>query len=167
MDVTSMFSGLRISASGMRAQRIRQNVITSNLANAETTRTPEGGAYRREFVIFEADGVESLGDVSSSTGIGGTTTNSRHIPISNTHRSLSELGIGRGVKVAEVRKSEGELPKVYRPGHPDADENGYVEMPDVNTIEEMADMISATRAYEANITAFNATKGMLNEALNI
>jgi flagellar basal-body rod protein FlgC len=167
MGVNSMFSGLHISASGMRAQRIRQNVITSNLANVETTRTPEGGAYRREFAVFAADEEYTLGVNNQESGLGGTTTNNGHMKISNSRNSLNELGIGRGVKVSEIRKDSGPLKLVYNPSHPDSNKEGYVEMPNINMVEEMANMISATRAYEANTTAFNATKAMLNEALQI
>ncbi len=167
MSINSMFSGLHISASGMKAQRIRQNVITSNLANAETTRTAEGGAYRREFAVFAADQAYSIETGSQETGLGGVSTQSGHMKISDTRSVLNELGMGRGVKVTEIRKEMGPLKTVYNPSHPDANEEGFVEMPNVNMVEEMAEMIAATRAYEANATAFNATKSMLNEALNI
>ncbi len=161
-----IFGGLHISASGMRAQRIRQNVITANLANAETTRTSEGGPYRRQFVVFEADQSETLSGSGRERGLSGNATNSGHITIPGDRFSLETLRIGTGVHVAEIREDDREVQLVYKPSHPDADVNGYLAMPNVNVVEEMADMISATRAYEANVTAFNATKSMLMEAIN-
>ena len=167
MNVQGMFGGLHISATGMRAQRVRQNVITSNLANAETTRTTEGGPYRREFAVFEADESERLVKSTSESSLEGFSTNGNHMRISGNRQALNSLKLGSGVHVAEVRKDEREPMMVYKPGHPDADESGYVAMPNINIVEEMADMISATRAYEANVTAFNATKSMLLDAVNM
>ncbi len=167
MSINSMFSGLHISASGMRAQRIKQNTITSNLANAETTRTPEGGPYRREFAIFKAHGPVTATTMRQSTTIGGSSTHSDHISIKNSKSSLENLRTGMGVEVAEIRKDSRPPKLIHNPSHPDANEEGYVEMPNVNVVEEMAEMISASRAYEANVTAFNATKSMLSEALKL
>jgi len=162
-----VFGGLNISASGMRAQRVRQNVITSNLANAETTRTTEGGPYKRQFVVFEADGVETLSGSGRERGLGGVTTKSNHMGIPGDRFMLENLRIGSGVRVGEIRSDSREPQLIHQPDHPDADANGYVAMPNVNIVEEMADMISATRAYEANVTAFNATKTMLLDAVNM
>jgi len=162
-----IFGGLHISASGMRAQRIKQNVITSNLANAETTRTSEGGPYRRQFVVFEADQAETLSGSGRERGLAGTTTRSGHLDIPGDRFTLESLRLGAGVHVAEIGKDEREPQLMFQPNHPDADAEGYVAMPNVNVVEEMADMISATRAYEANVTAFNATKQMLLQAVNM
>ncbi len=123
-----------VSASGLAAQRRRLDTIAENLANAETTRTPEGGPYQRKQVIF-AEALDAAGN--------------------------------SGVEIAEVANDPNPGRKVYQPGHPDADAEGYVELPNVNVMEEMADMISATRSYEANVTALNATKGMVRKALDI
>ncbi|MDR0308212.1 MAG: flagellar basal body rod protein FlgC [Chitinispirillales bacterium] len=164
--VGKVFSGLEISASGMRAQRIRQTAISSNLANAETTRTAEGGPYRRQFVLFEAQ--SNLRDtriLNREKALGGTETRANHLPIPRSDFPRDERFFGRGVEVAEIR-SDSRPPRLeYDPGHPDADENGYVAMPNINVIEEMTDMIAASRAYEANVTAFNALKTMLLQSL--
>jgi flagellar basal-body rod protein FlgC len=164
--VGGIFTGLEISASGMRAQRIRQNTISSNLANAETTRTAEGGPYRRQYVTLEAQSNKRDTRILNPTvALHGITTHSNHIPIPSSNFPRDERFFGRGVEVMEIR-SDSRPPRLeYDPGHPDADEDGYVAMPNVNVIEEMTDMISATRAYEANSTAFNAIKGMLTQAL--
>ncbi len=167
MSMNGIFGGLHISSSGMRAQRIKQNVITSNLANAETTRTSEGGPYRRQFVVFEADQAETLSGSGRERGLAGTTTKSGHLDIPGDRFTLESLRLGSGVQVAEIRKDEREPQLMFQPNHPDADAEGYVAMPNVNVVEEMADMISATRAYEANVTAFNATKSMLLQAVNM
>ena len=140
------FNSLNISASGLTAQRIRMNVISSNLANAQTTRTPQGGPYKRRDVVFGA------------------------IPLRSSFREVFRDALDRGV--AEVRVmdivTEGGPPKmVYNPGHPDADDSGYVTMPNVNVIEEMVNMLSASRSYEANVTAIQSAKGMALKALEI
>jgi len=160
-DINGLFSAMRISASGMRAQRIKQGVITSNLANAETTRTPEGGPYKREFVVFESDGRDSMTGLREEKGLSTTATNQNHAVIPSRRYSLYDLEAGQGVRVAEIRKDSKEARMQYDPSHPDANEEGYVALPNINVIEEMTDMINATRAYEANVTAFNATKQMM------
>ena len=167
MGMNGIFGGLHISASGMRSQRIKQNVITSNLANAETTRTADGGPYRRQFVVFEADQAESLSSSGRERGLAGNTTKSGHMAIPGDRFTLESLRLGSGVNVGEIRQDEREPQLIHQPDHPDADAEGYVAMPNVNIVEEMADMISATRAYEANVTAFNATKSMLLDAVNM
>ncbi|MFQ5559129.1 MAG: flagellar basal body rod protein FlgC [Nitrospinota bacterium] len=136
---------LKISSSGMSAQRKRMNHIASNLANMETTRTAEGGPYKRKDVVFKAEPVTPFG------------------------RSL-EASMGREGSVVTVEKVvEDQNPprKVYRPNHPDADREGYVAMPNVNQMEEMVDMISATRSYEANAAVVKASKSMALKALEI
>lgn len=168
MSVNAIFSGLKISSSGMRAQRLRQNAISSNLANAETTRTPEGGPYRRQFVVFTADSerknVRMLNDVPTISGVA---TKENHMPMPGTEFPDQDNFFGRGVSVSEIREDSREPKRVYDPANPDADEDGYVAMPNVNIIEEMTDMIAATRAYEANVTAFNAVKSMLMQGLQL
>lgn len=165
MSLSGLFSGLDISASGLRAQRLRQNAISSNLANVETTRTPEGGPYRRQFAVFEADSDKSdTRLLNEEPALHGRTTSEGHLPIPASNYPRDSRFFGKGVRIAEIREDSRPPKLVHNPSHPDADENGYVAMPNVNVIEEMADMISATRAYEANVTAFNATKGMLSQA---
>jgi len=168
MAMVGLFSGLNISATGLRAQRVRQNVIASNIANVETTRTVNGGPYRRQHVILEADPQEfDQFLVKEENKIRGTKTEPGHIRIPQPEWPIAREHIGSGVKVQEIREDEGPDKLVYNPDHPDADDNGYVHMPNVNVVEEMVDMITATRAYEANTTAFNSTKAMLMKALDL
>ncbi len=143
MDIEQAFS---VSASALDAQRSRLNLISSNIANAESTRTLEGGPYRRRDVVF-------------------TTT-----PFKSTLEGLSESKaseVFQGVQVTDVVLDPRPLRKAYEPQHPDADPEGYVLYPNVNPLEETANMMSALRAYEANVTAFNATKSMMLKALEI
>jgi flagellar basal-body rod protein FlgC len=168
MPMSGIFSGLEISASGMRAQRIRQNAISSNLANAETSRTADGGPYRRQFVVFTADSDQrDIRLLNKESSLQGAQTEGGHLPIPPANFPRDERFFGNGVSVAEIREDSRPPKMVYDPAHPDADENGYVAMPNVNIIEEMTDMIAATRAYEANVTAFNATKSMAMQALQL
>ena len=168
MPLAGIFSGLNISASGMRAERVRQNTIASNLANAETTRTDEGGPYRRQFVVFEAESDRrDVRLLNKEPGLQGRATDEEHLPIPPSDFPRDERFFGNGVTVSEIREDSRPPRMVYDPAHPDADEKGYVAMPNVNVVQEMTDMISATRAYEANVTAFNATKSMMMQALQL
>ncbi|NLE02467.1 MAG: flagellar basal body rod protein FlgC [Fibrobacter sp.] len=168
MALSGIFSGLEISASGMRAQRIRQNAISSNLANAETTRTEDGGPYRRRFVVFTSGSDKrDVRILNKEQNLSGVSTDGNHIPIPAGNFPRDERFFGAGVNVSEIREDSRPSRMVYDPSHPDADEKGYVAMPNINVIEEMTDMISATRAYEANVTAFNAMKSMYQQALQI
>jgi flagellar basal-body rod protein FlgC len=142
------FNSLEIGASGLTAQRLRMDTISQNIANVNTTRTENGTAYRRRMVVFEEKSP--------------TTPFSDYLSASSKQRL-----IGNGVRVARIIEDSTPLKKVYDPGHPDADKEGYVEMPNVDVITEMVNMISATRAYEANVTSINATKGMAMKALEI
>ncbi len=142
----NVFSAMNISATGMTAQRTRLDVISQNIANVNTTRDADGNVYRRKSVIFEEKNYVSFHD----TLIHATGT------------------LGKGVKISEIFEDtteEGKL--VYDPSHPDANEDGYVMYPNVNTVTEMTDMIDASRSYEANVTAFNASKSMELKALDI
>ena len=139
---------LNVSASGMTAERLRMDVIANNLANANTTRTDEGGPYRRKMVIFAPGGGDSFADaLAGAQGDGGSA--------------------GSGVQVQGIVPDNSPLKRIYEPGHPDADAQGYVSMPNVDTVTEMVDMMSATRAYEADVTAVNAVKAMAQKALDI
>jgi len=168
MSLIGMFQGLNISASALRAQRIRQNVIASNLANAETTRTPEGGPYQRQVVVLK----ENLQDPEQRFVFGpekmrGFTSQESHIPIPEPGFPISKDKIGSGVEVASI-EGDGSTPRlIYDPSHPDANEQGYVAMPNINPVQEMTDLISATRSYEASVTAMNAAKSMLMKALEL
>lgn len=137
---------LEISASGLTAERVRMDTISENLANINTTRTAEGGAYHRKHVLFGA--VQGEGGRPSFAS------------------SLRKASQGGGVRVLSVEPDKEPLKKVYDPSHPDA-VNGYVEMPNVEPVMEMVDLISATRAYDANVTAMGAAKQMQQKALEI
>ncbi len=168
MGMMDMFSGLSISASALRAQRMRQNVISSNLANAETTRTKEGGPYKRQFVILR----ENIADPEKRFVFGpdkmqGFTTHENHIAIPAPGLPLDKDHVGSGVEIASIEQDQTPAKLVYDPSHPDANAQGYVAMPNVNVVQEMTDMITATRSYEASVTAMNSTKTMLMKALDI
>ena len=146
----SMFSAFNISASGLTAQRYRMDVISENVANASTTRTGDGTPYRRKVVTFEEKG----GQTSFSRVLG--------------NAAYSHGYTGQGVKVTGVYEDYStEMNMVYDPSHPDADENGYVSYPNVNIVTEMTNLIDASRAYEANATALNASKSIALQGLQI
>ena len=168
MGMIGLFSSLNISATGLRAQRVRQNVIASNLANAETTRTSEGGPYKKQTVVFQADPKEfDQRFIFGPDQLRGHTTKTNHMRIPDGEFPIKNEYIGSGVKVAAIVKDESPARLIYDPTHPDSNEQGYVAMPNVNVIQEMTDMISATRAYEASAPAFNSSKSMLMRALDL
>ncbi len=140
----NIFTTFDIAASGLSAQRTRLNTISSNLANAETTSTPEGGPYKKKSVIFQSEPVSFKNQLNT---------------VMNRH--------AEGVKVAKIIEDNDPPQQIYNPAHPDADENGYVAMPNVNVLKEMVDMMSATRSYEANTTAIKSAKRMALKALDI
>lgn len=141
MEIGSPFA---VSASGLSAQRARLQVIAGNLANAETTRTPEGGPYRRRDVVLQA--------VEPQVGFDDV---------------LDASAQAQGVEVAGLEIDQAPPRLVFEPGHPDANPAGYVAYPNVNVVAEMTDLMAATRAYEANVTAMTATRKMLEAALEI
>lgn len=132
-----IFRAMQISASGLTAERFRLDLIANNIANVHTTRTEQGGPFRRKAAVF----AESLQD--------------------------ARRGLGGGVRVAQVLADRTPPRLVFEPEHPDADADGYVAYPNINMVQEMVDMITATRAYEANVTALNASKSMFLRALEI
>ena len=140
------FDAINTSSAALSAQRLRMNLISGNLANINTTRTREGGPYRRKEAIFAAQAL---------------TRPFSEILADRQNKHLST------VKVADVVEDQNPPVMKYDPGHPDADENGYVAMPNINLVEEMVNMISASRGYEANITALKAAKDMALRALEI
>jgi flagellar basal-body rod protein FlgC len=140
----SLFGGLEISASALTAERLRMNVTAENLANAQTTRGADGQPYRRKEVVLQ-EGAGSFG-ASLSSAMGGGSA---------------------GVQVAAIVEDATPLKRIHDPGHPDADADGYVEMPNVDTVTEMVDLISAQRAYEANVTAMQAAKQMFSKTLEL
>lgn len=142
-----LFQSFNISASGMTAERFRTDIIAENIANVKSTSTPEGGPYRRKIVTFSEREVT---------------------PFSQIYSASKNALVGNGVKVTRVKEDyETDFIKEYDPSNPDADENGYVSYPNVNTVTEMTDLIDATRAYEANVTAFNASKTMAEKGLSV
>jgi flagellar basal-body rod protein FlgC len=168
MSLIGLFSGINISASGLRAQRVKQNIIATNLANAETTRTKDGGPYKRQSVVLESDPNEfDYRLVFGPEHMQGRITKKEHMAIPKPDFPIITEKIGSGVKVAAIQEDKEPPRLVYDPTHPDANAEGYVAMPNVNVVQEMTDMITATRAYEANVTALGATKGMLMKALEI
>src|SRR5476649_2396691 len=142
----SLFSALSVSASGMAAQRTRAELLTENLANSETTRTPEGGPYRRKDAVFSsAPQTSPFGAVFQT-----------------------EMGDGvTGVSVSDVVEDMSEPEKRYIPGHPDADKDGYVAFPKVNPAEDMVDLMGAARGYQANVSAISAVKDMIQRSIGL
>ncbi|SKA72697.1 flagellar basal-body rod protein FlgC [Clostridium sp. USBA 49] len=138
------FSALRISASGLAAERLRMDTIASNIANVSTTRGENGQPYRRKIAVFKENFNKEL---NKNTG--------------SVENNLL------GVKAVGIEEDDSPFKKVYDPSHPDADNDGYVNMPNVNILNEMADMIAATRSYEANVSAINSEKSMFLKALEI
>lgn len=142
----AIFSSFNISASGLTAQRLRTDTISQNLANVNTTRTSNGGPYVRKTVVFAEKRSTAFDDVLMTTA----------------------GKVGKGVKaIAVVKDTSTAMNIVYDPAHPDADENGYVTYPNVNTVTEMTNLIDASRSYEANVTAFQASKAMATKGLEI
>lgn len=145
----SMFTSFDINASGLTAQRYRMDVISENVANANTTRTADGTPYRRKVVTFA-----QKGDITHFSKV--------------LNQAMNHGYSGQGVKVVGVSEDyETDLKMVYDPSHPDADENGYVTYPNVNIVSEMTDLIDASRAYEANATAFSASKNIVQQGLQL
>ncbi|MCT4618606.1 MAG: flagellar basal body rod protein FlgC [Marinisporobacter sp.] len=142
----SLFRSINVSATGLTAERLRMDIISKNIANANTTRTSSGTPYRRQVPVFKESSLE-FSQVLENAKNGQVT--------------------GNGVEVMAIKEDKTPFKKVYDPGHPEADKDGYVQMPNVDIVTEMINMISSTRAYEANVTAMNATKSMAMKALEI
>ncbi|MCA1030066.1 flagellar basal body rod protein FlgC [Bacillus timonensis] len=146
----TIFHGLNTSASALTAQRLRMDIVSSNMANVDTTRGKfvdgKWEPYRRKMVSVQAN----EGQFSSMLS-----------------KAMNSNNVGNGVKISKIVEDQTPFKMVYNPEHPDANEEGYVEMPNVDPLKEMVDLISATRSYEANVTVFNASKGMLMKALEI
>jgi flagellar basal-body rod protein FlgC len=137
---TDFFTAMEVSASGLSAQRTRMNVAASNLANAETTQTAGGGPYKRRDVVLASDDLPNTGEMS---------------------------GVVKGVKVSQIQQDPNPPRLEYDPGHPQANAQGYVAYPNINPVEEMVDMITASRAYEAGITTMSSAVNMAEKALSI
>jgi flagellar basal-body rod protein FlgC len=141
-----LFKAMEVTASGLNAERSRMNTIASNLANAKTTRTAEGGPYKRLDPVFQA------------------------VPMSTKFEDLvgeKAAQATSSVRVDSIRQDDSPPQMVFDPGHPDADASGYVAMPNVNVVQEMVNMITASRAYESGVTVMQTVKGMARSALNI
>lgn len=139
----SLFGSMQVSASGMSAQRARAELLVENMANSETTRTPDGGPYRRKDVVFASEMQTS--------------------PFS----AVFQNEMGNGVTVAEVVTDTREPQRRYMPGHPDADASGYVAFPNMNPAEDMVDLLNSTRSYEANVAAIASIKDMISRSIDI
>ncbi len=139
-------TAIKISSSGLKAQRTRMNVVSSNLANINTTRTDEGGPYRKKEVVLSSTNVKDKFGKELKESMNGQV---------------------KEVKVTGIVEDQSAPKKVYEPGHPDANEEGYVAYPNINLMHEMVNLISASRSYEANITAINASKGLALKALEL
>ena len=140
----SLFSSLSVSASGMAAQRTRAELLVENMANAETTRTPDGGPYRRKDAVFQTNQVAS--------------------PFSATFQAAMDA-TSTGVAVSDIVTDQSDPEKRYIPGHPDADKDGYVSFPHLNPAEDMVDLMEASRNYEGNVSAISAIKDMISQSI--
>lgn len=139
----SLFSSMQVSASGMAAQRQRAELLVENMANAETTRTPEGGPYRRKDAVFSSEEQSS--------------------PFS----AVFQNEVSTGVAVSDVIQDDRPPDMRYMPGHPDADANGYVSFPRLNPAEDMVDLLSASRSYQANVAAISSVKDMISRSIDL
>ena len=148
----SMFGGIDAAASGLTAERLRMDVISNNIANVNSTRTVDGGPFKRKYVIFQPREAEK---------------NSFSAMLDGAMNKGSKNRAGDGVRAIGIGTDDSMGKLVYDPGHPDANADGYVELPNVDIVTEMVDMITASRAYDANVTTINAAKSMAQQALNI
>jgi flagellar basal-body rod protein FlgC len=139
----SLFASLSVSASGMAAQRTRAALLVENIANSETTRTPEGGPYRRKDAVFSTS------------------------PVGSEFASELESQLQTGVQVTSISVDQRDPEKQYAPGHPDADADGYVSVPRVNPAEDMVDLVTANRSYQANVAAMSAVKDMIQKSIDL
>lgn len=144
----SIFKSINVSATGLTAERLRMDVISKNIANANTTRTIAGTPYRRQIAVFKEQG-----NVNNFETM--------------LKKAKGEFTIGNGVEVSEIVEDQSDFKRIYNPGHPDADDEGYVLMPNVDVVTEMINLMTASRSYEANITALNSSKSMAMKALEI
>lgn len=144
--MSGIFNAMNVAASGMTAQRTRLDIISQNIANVNTTRDENGEVYKRQTVVFQENGNPNFDRILSNR---------------------LETYQAKGVKITAIVEDTTEGPMAYDPSHPDADENGYVMLPNVNTVTEMTNMIDASRSYEANATAFNAAKSMAMKGLEL
>ncbi|PID62483.1 MAG: flagellar basal body rod protein FlgC [Ignavibacteriae bacterium] len=166
MKINPNFSSFKVSSKGMSIQKKQMDLITENIANMSTTRTEDGTPYKRKFMSVEFnDGQFNNGaayQIGSEADLKKTRT--KHMDPQQMNLNLDDNASGLSME-EEIDRGEGEL--IYSPHHPDANEEGYVEMPNVNVVTEMVDMITASRSFEANLTAFNAAKQIAKDSLEI
>lgn len=144
----SIFKSMNVSATGLTAERLRMDIISKNIANVNTTRTLAGTPYRRQMVVFQEQGADNDFEAMLS-------------------KAKGQGSIGNGVEVSSIEEDQSDFKRIYNPGHPDADDEGYVLMPNVDVVTEMVNLMSASRSYEANVTALNSAKAMAMKALEI
>jgi flagellar basal-body rod protein FlgC len=147
----SLFGAIDISGSGLTAERMRMDVTAENLANAQSTQGADGQPYRRKEVVLRQAAGDFAGELNTAMGTGGSTSSTP----------------ARGVEVVEIAEDQAPNRLVYDPGHPDANADGYVSMPNVDPVTEMVDLIAASRAYEANVTAMQTAKSMFTKTLDL
>ena len=152
----AFFSSMNIVGSGMTAQQARLDVISENITNINTTRTESGGAYRRKITIMQSE--------SGKNGFREAMSRAARKGHAISNRGFEQAG---GVKIVEIAEDQTEMPFIYDPTHPDANEEGYVEMPNVTLVKEMTDAMAASQAFNANVTAFNALKQVVQRGLDI
>jgi len=168
----NLFGVMDVTGSALKAERVRAEVVASNMANAETTRTPSGGPYQRQSVVFQqagggfANAMQDFG-VGSSSGTFSGGTSSPGMMLASTDGLEDGDGTPGGVEVSGVVTDHSAPLERYDPGHPDADASGFVAYPDINPLTEMVDLMGATRAYGMNVSALQAEKGMLTASLDI
>lgn len=151
----AFLNSVNIVASGLTAQQLRLDIVAENVTNSQTTRTEGGGAYRRKMVVFEAMDGRNDFRAALARAVGGA--------VSNTASNVND----GGVRVAEIVEDPSEFKLVFDPTHPDANEAGYVELPNVDMVKEMTDAMAASQAYSANVTAFNTLKSVISKGLEI
>ena len=152
----AFFSSMNIVGSGMTAQQARLDVISENITNMNTTRTESGGAYRRKITIMESE--------SGKNGFRAAMSRAARKGHAISNRGFEQAG---GVKIVEIAEDQTEMPFVYDPTHPDANEEGYVELPNITLVKEVTDAMAASQAFSANVTAFNALKQVVQRGLDI
>lgn len=152
----AFFSSMNIVGSGMTAQQARLDVISENITNINTTRTESGGAYRRKITIMQSE--------SGKNGFREAMSRAARKGHAVSNRGFEQAG---GVKIVEIAEDQTEMPFIYDPTHPDANEEGYVEMPNITLVKEVTDAMAASQAFSANVTAFNALKQVVQRGLDI
>ncbi|MDE1154464.1 MAG: flagellar basal body rod protein FlgC [Acidobacteriaceae bacterium] len=155
----NLFGMMDISGSALKAERVRAEVVASNMANAETTRTADGTPYRRQHVVFAANGDQSFSSIFRNSAMSGSAL--------QAGAPIASASVEGGVQVSAVVDDSSAPLTRFEPGHPDADANGFVSYPNINPLTEMVDLMGATRAYGANASAVQAEKNMVNSSLDI